>query len=68
MTEIEFYEAKIKPLGIDFYEFLERISIMTIDGNIALDIAMNHSLEYFRNEKLNNYKPKKINLKNIFSP
>lgn len=55
MTDTDFYENNVKKLGIDFYRFTERVSIMIIDGNLTQSDAQNTALDGLKKEQLSKF-------------
>ena len=41
MSDIEFYESNVRKLGVDFYEFTERVSIILENENEFSDFNDN---------------------------
>ena len=52
MQDIEFYEKNVRILGIDFYEFIERLAIKIEDEPDANDKIKNQVLFELKNEQL----------------
>jgi hypothetical protein len=65
MSDLEFYELHIRKLGIDFYEFQERLAIFLENRENFIDSNDNAKIvifTQFKNEQLAKLGMKKINV------
>lgn len=60
MQDIQFYEKNVRKLGIDFYEFIERLAIKIEDAQDFDDEAKDQVLAELKNEQLSKLGMKKI--------